>query len=153
MSNNLCRLSEAMLRAATTLVVFALLTSESLGVIARQRVYTLGEDDPGAMVGQPLVGLQTNDIQDSPADRAGGPEGTSVPFVPMTAASADMSPRYVSVSDRPGASAGSLGIAYDGVDDQLVGAHYDPRNFAGSFTTLSQAWVKPAALGSEQFIW
>ncbi|HEY3393537.1 MAG TPA: LamG-like jellyroll fold domain-containing protein [Lacipirellulaceae bacterium] len=145
MSNNLCRRWVGIFRAATTLAVLALLTVESLGV-ERQRVYTLGEDDPGAMVGQPLVGLATNDTQPSPADSGGS-------LAPMTASAADNSPLYVSVSDRPGAAAGALGIAYDGVDDQLVGPAYDPRNFNGSFSALSQAWVKPAALGSEQFIW
>jgi hypothetical protein len=146
MSNNSCRLATAIFRATTTLVVIALLTSESLAVIARQRVYTLGDNDPGATVGQPLAGLKTNDIQPSPTDGRGD-------LVPMEAFSAAVSPVYVDVSDRPGAAAGSKGIQFDGVDDNIFGGEYDPRNFGGSFTALSQAWVKPGALGSERYIW
>ena len=124
MSSRLGWLSGAIFRSATTLLMVALLISESHGV-ARQRVYTLGDDDPGAMVGQPLVGLVTNDIQESPADLRGS-------LVPLEAFSADFSPVYVDVSDRPGAAAGSLGLEFDGVDDKLFAGEYDPRNF-GSF--------------------
>jgi hypothetical protein len=114
----------------------------------KERLYTMGDNDPGASVGGTPSGLQTVDVNASTQDSAGS-------LVPLFAQfTEDDSPRYVAAADRPGAAAGNLALQFDGVNDYLFGAPYDPRNFDGFFSAVSQAWVKPAeaATGSDQFI-
>jgi hypothetical protein len=128
---------------ATAIVLIAQATHAG----PKERFYTMGDNDPGAVVGGTPPGLQTVDVNPSTQDAAGS-------LVPMTAFSVDDSPRYVAAADRPGAAAGNLALEFDGVNDYLSGAQYDPRNFDNFFSAVSQAWVKPAvaASGADQFI-
>jgi hypothetical protein len=130
------------------------------------RFYKFGEDDPGATIGG--VALSTSDSQSSPMYMGGFTDGpnfdppnvpTGEEFVDLFAVDANSAPKYV---------AGRLtGLALEfGGDDYLEAATFDPRpNSKGewteinpedfSFTTVSQAWVKPssAGAGSRQVLW
>ncbi len=125
------------------------------------RFYKFGENDPGAAVGGVI--LTTADSQSSPTyegeftdgpnwDPPGLPSGEE--FVDLSALGAAEAPMYA-----PGRLTG-LSASFAG-DEYLEGATYDPRaNSKGewtaidpndySFTTVSQAWVKPSASGKGQ---
>ena len=119
----------------------ALLTTTARGAV-KERYYPFGEADPNAVVGG--AALSTEDILESPADGQG-------PLVALTTSSADQAPTYAIGRDGDG----SLSLAFDGIDDQLGSPAFDPRNFAGSFSALSQAWIwpDPAGNGGSQSIW
>jgi hypothetical protein len=137
--------SQLWLAGVTTVLV--LLTTQPVLGGPKERLYTMGDNDPGAAVGGTPPGLQTVDANPSTMDAAGS-------LVPMTAFNTDTAPRYVAAADRPGAAPGNLALQFDGMNDYLFGAQYDPRNFGGFFSAVSQAWVKPAVAsnGSDQFI-
>jgi hypothetical protein len=129
-----------------TFVVLAGLMVDAVYAGPKERLYTMGDNDTGAVVGGTPPGLMTVDVNPSPMDARGS-------LVPMTAFNEDSAPHYVAAADRPGAAAGNLALQFDGVADNLFGGEYDPRNF-GSFGAVSQAWVKPAmaSTGADQFI-
>ena len=106
----------------------------------------MGDNDPGAVVGGTPPGLQTVDVNPSTMDLRGS-------LVPMAAFDTGSAPQYVAAADRPGAAAGNLALQFDGMNDNLFGGEYDPRNF-GSFAAVAQAWVKPAmaSTGTDQII-
>lgn len=125
------------------------------------RFYEFGENDLGAAVGGAI--LTTADSQSSPTyegkftdgpnwDPPGLPTGEE--FVNLSALGDAAAPMYT-----PGRLTG-LSAFFAG-DDYLEGATYDPRaNSKGewtaidpidySFTTVSQAWVRPSASGKGQ---
>jgi Concanavalin A-like lectin/glucanases superfamily/PEP-CTERM motif len=168
MSKPVCVLKLRLVGVAAVLV--AILVQASHG--AKERVYTMGDNDPGATIGgMPPNSTEltpnrpaTNDIQASTTDfgtSATDPPQVNLSLVPLIVPSVARSPHYVDASDRPGAQPGNLALSFDGVDDVMYNVRppgltaymaFDPRNFAGSFATLSQAWVKPAATNREQFV-
>jgi hypothetical protein len=131
---------------ACFLVVAAIeLTCESSLAADRIRAYHFGEDDPGAMLGGMV--LDTQDYQQEPvpgSDIAGGSD-----FVPLVSEPLE-EPTYVEGRGGPG----SLAVEFDGLFGRLTSPPFDPRNFANSFTTLSQAWIKPDSEkeGQQQYI-
>jgi hypothetical protein len=135
-------------RASGIAALVVVLIAHAAFAAPKERLYTLGDNDPGAVVGGTPPGLQTVDVNPSPMDAQGS-------LVPMTSFGVDDAPKYVAAADRPGAAAGNLALSFDGVNDYLFGGEYNSRNFNGSFTAVSQAWVKPAvgASGAEQFVW
>jgi hypothetical protein len=139
--------SKRRLLAVGVAAVLVVVTTLPAHGAQKERVYPLGDSDPGAAVGATPPGLMTVDTQASTTDGAGS-------LVPLAAFSADLAPRYVAAADRPGAAAGNLALQFDGMDDNLFSPAFDPRHFGGSFATLGQAWVKPTAVatGSDQFI-
>ncbi len=147
-------------------LALALASSSTLSAYEKIRFYKMGEADPGAVVGG--VALMTKDSQSSPTYMDGFTDGSdyapfTMPggqeFVDLFAPSDMESPRY---------AAGRLtGLSLQfGGDDYLEGLPYDPRpNSKGtwteadptafSYTTVSQAWVKPSSSGSgkRQVLW
>jgi hypothetical protein len=133
-----------------------LLVAANFGLAAEKaRVYPMGEEDPGIALGEFVI--TTDDIEAGPTVNAGGQpvsDGAGL-FVPLDSFSDESAPKYVQGRTGPG----SIAIAFDGVNDQLSAAVFDPRNFdpatGWQFNTLSQAWVwaDPAGNGREQVIW
>lgn len=137
----------------------------------KERVYTMGDNDPGAVVGgkPPLVATITPnrpgtvDLQASTTDYGSvdPPLNVNSSFVPMVSFNANFAPVYVSAAGRPGAAPGSLALEFDGVNDNMYSAgpsagsySFDPRDFGGGFGVLAQAWVKPTSteFPEQQFI-
>ena len=114
------------------------------------RLYPFGENDDGAIIGG--VAIQTEDILEPPTENADGDPvfDSAGEFVALEALNDDEAPVYVEGLDGPD----SLALFFDGDDDRLSSAAFDPRNFS-TFSALSQAWVKPdaTASGTQQFIW
>ena len=157
--------AEVWARYAMALVLAAACASTS-SAYEKIRFYKMGEADPGAVVGG--VALVTKDSQSSPTYMDGFTDGPdfapfSMPggeeFVDLAAPSAMEAPRY---------AAGRLtGLSLQfGGDDYLEATPYDPRpNSKGtwteadptafSYTTVSQAWVKPSSAGNgkRQVLW
>ena len=102
------------------------------------RFYTLGEDDPGAEKGQ--VADETFDTIEFQETDDIGPLVTLEGFGTYT-------------DGRDGDD--SFGMAFDGSTDFFESIRFDPRDFGGSFTSLSQAWVKPDSEsdGIRQQVW
>ena len=114
------------------------------------RYYPFGESDDGAAIGEPA--FQTEDILEPPTEDADGDpvaDGAGE-FVALEAIGDDEAPLYVEGFEGPD----SLALFFDGDDDRLSSAAFDPRNFS-TFAALSQAWIKPDAnaSGTQQFIW
>ena len=160
--------STAILAAA--LVV--LMVSAAQGAV-KERVYTMGDNDTGAVIGSTPPNITTvtpnrsgtNDIQASTTDFGGvdPPSNVNFSLVPLVSFNPNFAPRYAAAADRPGATAGNLSLNFDGINDYMycssttssVDYDFDPRDFGGQFATLSQAWVKPTAVsfGTGQFIY
>ncbi len=101
------------------------------------RSYRLGEDDGGATIGEEVE--FTLDAVEFPDD--GGGELVDLEGIgEYVAGRNDESP---------------FAISFNGFTDFFLGAPFDPRNFGGSFTTLSQGWVRPSSdgLGEIQTVW
>src|SRR3989304_6933662 len=145
------------LHGAGTAVAVVLLMAHAAPGAVKERVYTMGDDDAGAVIGAmplPLTSITpnkigTNDIQDSTTDYGGVDPPANVNFsrVPLIAFSATFAPTYAAAGDRPGAAPGNLGLLFDGVNDNMYCSSptakaysFDPRNFYGQFATLTQAW-------------
>ncbi len=104
------------------------------------RFYNLGEDDSGAAIGERAT--ITVDSIDFPDDQGG--------------AVVDLFGLGTYVEGRTEES--PLAIAFDGDFDWFQSGpigRFDPRDFGGSFTALSQGWIKPDSAGSGtlQTIW
>ena len=108
-------------------------------------MYPCGDEDPDADIGEPV--FETTDVQSPPTEDADGDPVSDAQgeFVPLAAVG---EPAYVEGRDE------GFAIAFDGVDDSLTSAAFDPRNFS-SFAALSQAWVRPdsAGSGTRQAVW
>src|SRR5262245_19560538 len=150
-----------------------LLLIEATQGAVKERVYTMGDNDTGAVVGSapPLITTVapnrpgTNDIQASTTDYGGvdPPSNVNFSLVPLVSFNANFAPKYAAAGDRPGATAGNLALTFDGINDYMycssptssVDYDFDPRDFGGQFATLSQAWVKPTAMsfGAGQFVY
>jgi hypothetical protein len=143
MSTVCTRILHRDLRGAIGCVILqlSLLTSGALGAV-KERYYPFGEADEGAAVG--AAAASTTDILDSASDAQGS-------LVPLVAFTENESPTYAVGRD----GEGSLALDFDGVDDRLESPSFDPRDFAGSFSALSQAWVWPDSEGNgaDQAIW
>jgi hypothetical protein len=126
---------------ALAMLHVSLTTSSVLGAV-KERYYPFGEADEGAVVGG--VALTTADILDSATDSQGS-------LVPLTAFTENEAPIFAVGREGDG----SLSLDFDGVDDRLESPAFDPRDFGGSFSALSQAWVWPDSEGngSAQAIW
>jgi hypothetical protein len=148
-----------------TALMFLCLFQSAQGAV-KERVYTMGDNDAGAVVGQPppLAGAPlrhtTNDIQPSTTDLRGfdPPNDVNQSFVPLKGFNVNLSPKYALANDRPGAASGNLALEWDGVNDNMFSDPFDPRDFLpgdGPFDTLSQAWVKPtsASFTGDQFVY
>ncbi len=144
-----------------SVAMFVALAAAAAQAATKERVYPMGDNDPGATVGQkPPVGssgrIQTEDIQPSTTDFRGTdpPAQVNVSLVPLKSFNANFAPTYVLASDRPGAVAGNFALEFDGVNDNMFSDSFDPRDFEGGFAVLAQAWVKPtsASFTSPQFI-
>jgi hypothetical protein len=138
--------------AGVTAALLALIAQTAQAAV-KERVYTLGDDDAGAVIGgtpplnQSLGLLETADIQPSTTDSAGS-------LSPLRADAVSVSPVYADASDRPGAAEGNLALSFDGIGDYMYGDPFDPRDFSPTFANMAQAWVKPTATTflTEQYI-
>jgi hypothetical protein len=119
------------------LAVAALLSIESAHAAVKERVYNF--DEAGAIAGQQpaiLAGYNRRgvlDTQESTTDYGDvdPPANVNNSLVPMIGSgNAARIPAYASAADRPGALAGNLGLAFDGIDDSL----YPPRPPASATT-------------------
>jgi hypothetical protein len=159
--------------ACGIVAALVLLPSQPVEGAVKERVYTF--DDAGAVAGQlPAVlpgGTRrgTNDTQPSTADFGNYLNGTNGltnhSFVPLLGSgNTTRIPLYANAADRPGATAGNLGMQFDGIDDSLYCANpeapttpylFDPRDFNFRFEVLSQAWVKSTATTypNPQYVW
>lgn len=106
------------------------------------RLYTMGEDDPNAAVGEITEG--TLDTLPFPED---DPDNTD-----SAGSLVDLSGFGVYTEGRDGP--GSLAVDFDGVDF-FEGDQFDPRNFNNFFASLSQGWFKPdsESTGFRQHLW
>lgn len=122
------------------LVVFSILLADSARSAEIARFYNLGEDDPGAAVGESSI--LTLDSVDFPDDVGGS-------LVDLFGVG-----RYAEgrTEESP------LAMSFDGSIEWFQSgpeARFDPRDFGGSFTALSQGWIKAdsAGMGVPQTIW
>jgi hypothetical protein len=165
--------SSSKLLSASVAVAIAFVLSDAVHGAVKERVYTMGDNDTGAVIGStpsPITTVSpnrpgTNDIQPSTTDYGGvdPPSNVNFSLVPLVSFNANFAPRYIAAADRPGAAAGNLALNFDGINDYMycsstvssVDYDFDPRDFGGQFATLSQAWVRPTAtsFGSGQFIY
>lgn len=113
-----------------------------------ERFYRLGEDDGNVAVGD--TASFTADSQESASD-GGGPFVDLFGLGKYTKGWTTESPLYKPELSQPS----PLAMSFEGGLQWFDGAAFDPRNFNGSFTALSQAWVKPngAGKGSLQTVW
>lgn len=151
-------------------LIFDIVIAGQVHAVVKERVYTF--DDAGAVAGQlPSViagGSRrgTQDVQASTTDFGGvdPPANVNNSLVPMIGSgNTARLPLYAAAADRPGATAGNLGLVFDGVDDTLYAALpatptvpyvYDPRDFDSQFDTLSQVWVKPTGTSlTDQYVY
>ena len=116
-----------------------LLSGPSLHAAEVVRNYPLGEDDRNAAVGEEAT--FTSDVVEFLAD-LNAEDGF-----------ADLEGFGTYVEGRTEDS--EFAMSFNGTTDFFTGPAFDPRHFNGSFTALSQAWVKPSPDGEgiAQTVW
>ena len=123
--------------------------------VTNDRLYTLGDDSLEVASAGIVVGSGPGNVSPSQTLDSEGPTGAYVDVI------VHGDPKYVSVSDRPGAAANGLGASFDGTGDALTGFSVNapdgfwdnatyfpsgyPRNYESIFAHGIQAWVKPNA--------
>jgi hypothetical protein len=149
-------------RGAGLAAAFAMLLCHTAQAAVKERIYTMGDNDAGAVAGgQPPLNPSSNrretvDIQPSTTDYRGTdpPSQVNISLVPLKSFNVNFAPVYALANDRPGATAGNLALVFDGVNDNMFSDSFDPRDFGGNFETLSQVWVKPtsATFTADQYL-
>jgi hypothetical protein len=116
--------------------------SQEVTALEPIRFYAMGENDAGAAKGKEA--LETFDSLEI-VENAGAGIG---PLVDLTAFDG---PTYVDGKD----GADSFAVHFDGIVDYFTAPRVDPRDLAGAFGALSQAWVLPDSqgLGAAQVVW
>lgn len=123
-------------RSVLAALTLFLICSSSFGAVV-VRNYPMGEEDNGAEIGEDAV--FTADSVESDLDQVDV-------FVDL-----DGFGTYVAGRNEDS----EFAISFDGVSDFFQAPAYDPRHFGGSFTALSQGWIKPSSegLGFAQTVW
>ena len=119
------------------LFIATLLSLHQVNAAEIVRLYPMGEDDNGVKIGEEAE--FTADIMEFPAD-SGGEIVDLIGFGTYVAGRNEDSP---------------LAMSFNGTTDFFQAPQFDPRDFGGSFTALSQGWVKPSVDGDglPQTIW
>jgi len=135
----------------------SLWTASAMATITNDRVYQLGDDSSEHASAGIAVGSGAGNVSPGATLDSLGPTGSFQDLLAVSNGGAAL-PTYADVSTRPGSTAGSLGIAFDGVDDYLNGYSLGlpplsrgtingggsgTLNYNGVYQRGFQLWVKP----------